>query len=252
MVDATLKWLDADGGAKPFYAMLWTQQTHHPYDLPPAQPFTDFFAGRPTPPDDYDLGRYLNNLAMVDRELGRLFAGLAERGLDKDTVVLVTGDHGEAFGDPHQAWGHGSRVYDECSRVPLMVWSPRLFAQGQRTRIVGGHVDINPTIADVLGAEPSPTWRGRSLFDEHRTGRAYFYAANDDYLLGVREGKWKYIYNATRGRDELYDMEADKDELTNVAPGHAELCQRLRQRLAAWRDDTGRHLAGIRAARGRP
>jgi arylsulfatase A-like enzyme len=136
--------------------------------------------------------------------------------------------------------------------VPFLIWNPRLFQEPQRRNIVGGHVDVNPTIADVLGVPASRFWRGRSLFDEHRTGRAYFYAANDDYLLGVREGKWKYVYNATRGRDELYDMEADPDELRNVAKDHAELCQRLRQRLAAWRDDTGRHLAEIRAARGRP
>jgi arylsulfatase A-like enzyme len=252
LIDGVIKWLGEDE-AKPFFVKLWTHMSHHPYEPMPDRPLIDFFKDNgPLPADDYDLGRHLNTIHFVDEQLGRLFAHLRERGLADDTLVLITGDHGEAFGDPHQAWGHGSRVYDECSRVPLMVWSPRLFPQGQRTRIVGGHVDINPTIADVLGAEPSPTWRGRSLFDEHRSGRAYFYAANDDYLLGVREGKWKYIYNATRGRDELYDMEADKDELTNVAPAHAELCQRLRQRLAAWRDDTGRHLAQIRAARGRP
>jgi arylsulfatase A-like enzyme len=185
----------------------------------------------------------------VDEQLGRLFAFLRERKLADDTLVVVTGDHGEAFGDPHGAWGHGSRVYDECARVPMLVWNPKLFKKGERSRSVGGHVDINPTIADVLGVPPSPSWRGRSLFDPRRSGRAYFYAANDDYLLGVREGKWKYVYNATRGRDELFDMEADPDELKNVAREHPELCQRLRQRLAAWRDDTGRHLAQIRAAR---
>lgn len=114
---------------------------------------------------------------------------------------------------------------------------------------VGGHADINPTLADLLGVPPAPSWRGRSLFDRRRTGRAYFYAANDDYLLGAREGKWKYVYNGTRGSEQLFDMAKDPDELTNPANGHRELCQRLRQRLAAWRDDTGEHLARIRAAR---
>jgi arylsulfatase A-like enzyme len=249
LFDGVLKWIDADKG-QPFFVKVWTHMSHHPYEPMPGRPWIDFFKDGELPPDDYDLGRHLNTIHFVDEQLGRLFAFLRERGLADDTLVLVTGDHGEAFGDPHGAWGHGSRVYDECSRVPLVVWSPRLFPNGERTRKVGGHVDVNPTIADVLGVPPSPSWRGRSLFDPRRTGRAYFYAANDDYLLGVREGKWKYIYNATRGRDELYDMEADPQELKNVAREHAELCQRLRQRLAAWRDDTGRHLAQIRAARG--
>ena len=252
LVDGVIKWIGEDT-AKPFFVKVWTHMSHHPYEPMTDRPLIDFFKDKgPLPVDDYDLGRHLNTIHFVDEQLGRLFAFLRERGIADDTLVLVTGDHGEAFGDPHQAWGHGSRVYDECSRVPFMLWSPRLFPQGQRNKSVGGHVDVNPTIADVLGAPPSRFWRGRSLFDEHRTGRAYFYAANDDYLLGVREGKWKYIYNATRGRDELFDMDADPDELTNVARDHAELCQRLRQRLAAWRDDTGRHLAEIRAARGRP
>lgn len=249
LIDGVLKWLDQEKG-KPFFAKVWTHMSHHPYEPMPDRPLIDFFQGA-LPRDDYDLGRYLNTLHFVDEQLGRLFAALRERGLADDTLVVVTGDHGEAFGDPHQAWGHGSRVYDEYARVPMMVWSPRLFPRGERSQTVGGHVDINPTIADVLGVPLSPSWRGRSLFDPRRTGRAYFYAANDDYLLGVREGKWKYIYNATRGSDELFDMQADPDELNNLAHGNAELCRRLRQHLAAWRDDTGRHLAQIRASRAR-
>ncbi len=248
LMDGVLKWLDQDAG-KPFFAKVWTHMSHHPYDPMTDEPFIDFFAGGPLPADDYDLGRYLNTVRFVDAQLGRLFDGLRERGLADDTLVVVTGDHGEAFGDPHGAWGHGSRVYDECARVPMMLWNPKLFAEGGRRATVGGHVDVNPTITDLLGVPASPIWRGRSLFDANRTGRVYFYAANDDYLLGVREGKWKYVYNATRGADELYDMVADPDELKNVAKDHKDLCKTLRQRLAAWRDDTGQHLAAIRAAR---
>ena len=80
-----------------------------------------------------------------------------------------------------------------------------------------------------------------------RPPRAYFYAANDDYLLGVREGQWKYIFNATRGRDDLYDLGKDPNELTNAAADNGERCRRLRQRLAAWRDYVGRELAKARA-----
>jgi phosphoglycerol transferase MdoB-like AlkP superfamily enzyme len=247
LVDGVLKWID-EGGDQPFFVKAWTTQSHHPYEPAPGVPLIDFFKGGPLPEDDYDLGRYLNTLHYTDSQLARLFAGLRERGLAEDTLVVVTGDHGEAFGEPHNAWGHGSRVYDESVRVPMMIWSPLLFPEGRRVKTVGGHVDVNPTVTDVLGVPPSPLWRGRSLFDPKRPGRAYFYAANDDYLLGVREGKWKYIYNATRGRDELYDLEQDPQEQRNVAKQHAELCHRLRQRLAAWRDDTGRHLAEIRAA----
>lgn len=244
LIDRTLDWIDRDR-SRPFYAVVWTQQSHHPYEPVPGQESHDFFAGSAPPPDDWDLGRYLNTVRDTDVQLGRLFAGLRERGLADDTLVVVTGDHGETFGDPHPTWGHGFRVFEESVRVPLMVWSPRLFPKGGRSDVVGGHVDINPTVAHLLGLPPSPTWQGRSLFDPRRPPRAYFYAANDDYLLGVREGDWKYVLNATRGRDELYHMPSDPDEKTNVAALHPERCRELRQRVAAWRHHAAEHLARV-------
>jgi arylsulfatase A-like enzyme len=247
VVDGFLRWLD-EASRAPFFAQLWTIQSHHPYEPSPDRPFVDFFAGRERPEDEYDLGRYLNTVLEADRQLARLFAGLRERGLAEDTVVVVTGDHGEAFGETHRTWGHGARVFEENVRVPLVVWNPRLFPQGGRRGSVGGHVDLNPTLADLLGVPPDAGWEGRSLFDPERPPRTYFYAANDDYLLGVREGRFKYVYNATLGRDELYDLVADPDERVNLAASDPARCRRLRQRLAAWRDFAGRQLARARGA----
>ncbi|MBI3462723.1 MAG: LTA synthase family protein, partial [Planctomycetes bacterium] len=87
LVDSLLRWIDDDSGAaRPFFVMAWTQQTHHPYEPSPGRPFIDFFKGRTLPPDDYDLGRYLNTLHEADRQLGRLFDELRRRGLADDTV----------------------------------------------------------------------------------------------------------------------------------------------------------------------
>jgi arylsulfatase A-like enzyme len=109
-------------------------------------------------------------------------------------------------------------------------------------------VDVNPTVAEVMGLPAPASWQGRSLFDRSRPPRAYFYAANDDYLLGVREQNWKYIYNATAGRDELYDLTGDPDEKRNRAAENPDKCRQLRQRLAAWRDYAGRQLAKARGS----
>lgn len=234
LVDAVLKWIDEDR-ARPFYAMAWTNESHHPYEPSPHYKPVGFFGEGKLPPDDYDLGRYLNTVRSVDHELGRLFDGLRDRGLDKDTLVVVTGDHGEAFGDPHATWGHGARIYEENVRVPLLLWSPALFPAGRRVATIGSHVDVMPTLAHLMGRPPAASWEGRSLFDRERPPRAYFYAANDDYLLGVREANWKYIYNVTRGRDQLFDLAKDPDEQRNVAAAEPEICQRLRRRLSAWR-----------------
>ena len=245
VLDRALAWIDAEKD-QPFHLVFWSQQSHHPYDPAPDQPLVDFFAEKPRPDDDYDLGRYLNTVANVDREIGRFFAGLRERGLDQNTIVVVTGDHGEAFGDPHPTWGHGFKLYEEAVRVPLMIWSPSLFPGGRRLDTVGGQVDLNPTLAHLVGATPSDTWEGKSLFARNRSPRAYFYAANDDYLLGVREGSFKYVFNATRGKEELFDLAADPDEKTNVAAKHRDRCRVLRQRLAAWKFHAGQRLAAAR------
>lgn len=246
LVDAVLRFVDQEKG-KPFYVMAWTIQSHHPYDPSPDQPFIDFF-GKDLPPDDYDLGRYLNTLREVDRQIGRLLAGLRARRLADDTMVIITGDHGEAFGDPHETWGHGFRLYDEGLKVPLMIWSPRLTQRGRHLPTIGSHVDVNPTVADLAGLKPDPSWHGRSMLAAGRPPRAYFYAANDDYLLGVREDEFKYIYNLTAGREELYDLSKDPQEKINVAAEHPLKCQRLRQRVAAWREHEAQHMAELRAA----
>jgi arylsulfatase A-like enzyme len=225
--------------------MAWTIQTHHPYDPSPDQPFIDFF-GKDLPPDDYDLGRYLNTLHEVDRQLGRLFEGLRQRKLADDTLVVITGDHGESFGFPHEAWGHGSKLYQEAVEVPLVIWNPRLIKKGKHLKTIGSHVDINPTITDLMGLPADDSWHGRSMFDPGRPPRAYFYAANDDYLLGVREDGFKYVFDVTTGREELYDLTRDPDEQVNVAAQHPVKCQQLRRRVAAWRAHEAEHLAALR------
>ena len=117
-------------------------------------------------------------------------------------------------------------------------------------------MDVNPTVADVLGLPPSPSWHGRSLFDRLRPPRAYFYAANDDYLLGVREGDWKYIYNATEGRDELYDLKTDPAEGQNTAKQEEQRVRRLQaapRRMEARRGTAaGRGPEGERAPAATP
>jgi arylsulfatase A-like enzyme len=194
----------------------------------------------------------LNLVKEADRQLGRLFDGLRERGLDQDTMVVVTGDHGEAFGEPHPTWGHGSRLYDESVKVPFVVWSPRLVTAGRRVKTVGSHVDVSATIADLVGLPPAESWHGKSLFDRTRSPRAYFYAAHDDYRLGVREGERKYIYNATTGTDLLYDLATDPTEQQNLATQFPDECRRLRQRVAAWREYVRRDLEAMKAARSKP
>jgi arylsulfatase A-like enzyme len=230
LFDGVLKYVDEKPGA-PFYVMAWTNQTHDPYVMSPDAPVADFL-GPGTAKSD--LGRYLNILHTVDEGIARLLDGLRARGLDQDTLVVITGDHGEAFADPHDYRGHGGILYDENVHVPLVLWNPRLFAGAGRSTRVGAHVDLNPTIAELLGVPFPGGWQGTSLFDDARPERAYFLTGLGEYQFGVREGPYKYVYSATFGKDHMYDITRDPEELVDVAASEPALCARQRRRIGAW------------------
>jgi arylsulfatase A-like enzyme len=233
LIDRLIEWIDQQRG-RPFMAVCWTDQTHDPYRSSPGARPIDFLHGDASAPLAADLSKYLNVVHETDEQLGRLFAALRNRRLANDTLVVVTGDHGEAFRDPHDERGHGLAVYEEEVHVPLMIWNPRLFRIGRRVATVGGHVDLSPTIADILGVKPLGGWQGFSLFDPERPPHAFFLSNVGDYLFGVRDGSWKYIYDATGGPEMLFDLGRDRDERHNLAAADPERCRELRLRIAGW------------------
>jgi len=218
--------------ARPFFMMAWSTQTHHPYEPTPGVPLLNLL--REPVPDDYDLGRYLNVLHETDRHLGRFFDTIRETGLDDNTLIVVTGDHGQAFGYPHSTYAQGRTLFQEDVHVPLMFWLPTVYRSAMRSTVVGGHVDLAPTIAELAGLPLAPDWQGRSLFDTARAPRAYFYVSGDRFELGVREANWKYILDLREGAEQLYDLDRDPTEQRNLAAQYPQRCTRLRQRLAAW------------------
>jgi arylsulfatase A-like enzyme len=204
--------------------MLWTTMTHYPYFAP--QEEVDFAT------DDVELYRYLNALRHGDRALGRLLAALDRLDIADDTLVVVVGDHGEAHGQ-HGERGHGSQLYQENIHIPLVLINPRLF-RGETSDAIGGLVDIAPTIMDILGLPPAPIWQGRSLLAADRPPRTYFFSPLAELLFGYREGDRKYIYNASRGSFEIYDLGRDPTEQQNVYNDDPEVRDAILGRLAAW------------------
>ena len=228
-----IRWIDEKPNES-FFAICWTDQTHDPYPLSPGVTPIDFFAGKPAPPLAKDLSAYLNVVHETDRHLGEMFDALRARGLADDTLVVVTGDHGEAFADPHEQRGHAWSVFEEETHVPLMLWNPRLFPNGGRAPIIGGHVDVNPTIVDLLGIEPDAQWQGYSLFDPAKPNRAFFMAIAGGDIFGVRDGDWKYIYDVTSARESLFNLATDPTEQHDLRANEAERAKNLRQHVAAW------------------
>jgi glucan phosphoethanolaminetransferase (alkaline phosphatase superfamily) len=231
--DALIRWIDEKPNES-FFAICWTDQTHDPYPLAADTARADFFAGKPKPRFAKDLSAYLNVVHETDRHLGRMFDALRERGLADDTLVVVTGDHGEAFADPHNERGHAWSVYEEETHVPLVIWNPRLFPTGERIANIGGHVDLNPTLVDLLGVEPDAEWQGHSLFDPAKPNRAYFLAIAGGDVFGVRDGDWKYFYDVTSARESLFNVRTDPLEQSDVVTRNPDRAHELRQRVAAW------------------
>jgi phosphoglycerol transferase MdoB-like AlkP superfamily enzyme len=221
--DSFVEWAGRES-ERPFFAMMWTYQTHYPYFVVGNE--IDFGV------EDKTLNRYLNALHHGDEVLGNLLRWLQGRNILESTLVVLVGDHGEAFGR-HDQWVHASRIYEENIHVPFILINPALFS-GEKFSTIGGLIDIAPTVMDILDLPPSDKWQGRSLFQGARTGRVYFFAPWSGLRFGYRDGNLKLIFDASNNTSEVYDLEKDPRETENLAKALPEFAQEGHQRLAAW------------------
>jgi len=216
-------WLDKDT-TKSFFSMIWTVQGHYPY----------FFTGKEEDfgVSDYNFNRYLNCLKHDDELIGELLEILEEKGLSSSTLVVITGDHGEAFGQ-HNQYGHGTGIYEENLKVPLYFINPELF-HGERKNDIAGMKDLATTTLSVLGIEIPEKWQGRNLL-RTKTNEIFYFAPWSDYLFGYRKNKRKYIFNESRNTIEVYDLKEDPHEKINLyQPEMREEVKAIRNRIAAW------------------
>jgi arylsulfatase A-like enzyme len=221
---------------KKFFLMLWNYDTHFPFcDGGDTTEFDEQYfppAVRADAERKEDFVTFLRSLHRVDRLIGDFYGELERLGLADDTVVVVTGDHGESAGQ-HGWFFHGHSLYDEEVHVPLFLISPHLALLGPRSSRVGSHIDLWPTLTDICDLPVNPLWQGRSLLggrpDDDR--RAYFFRKGH---LGVREGKFKYIWDYEAQLDLLFDMEKDPGERDNIAADYEDFCKRQRTRLRDW------------------
>ncbi len=249
--DQLIEWIGKHRD-RPFFVMAWSDQTHHPYRLAPGQtPWKSLPEGWKS--DDGSLSRYLTLLHETDALIGRLLDTLRARGLAEKTVVAITGDHGEAFGRYHQVRAHGFSLYEEEVRVPLLLWNPALFRGGHRVATVGSHLDLGPSLLEILGVTQPPDWEGLSLFTKPDSGPVFLFSAGwGERVLGIRNGPWKYIFDARRGVDELYLLSRDPHEQMNLAGEEPDRSQQFRRQLAVWMRATGEGTRSAPACEGSP
>ncbi|MBI4703209.1 MAG: sulfatase [Deltaproteobacteria bacterium] len=162
--------------------------------------------------------RYLRALARVDAQIGKIWAALRERGLEGRTVLMVTGDHGEAFGE-HGRKFHATTLYEELVRVPLVVVCP-----GLAPRKVGepvSLVDIAPTVLDLFGRPTPGLFMGQSLVpflrgQDPRLARPIALESGRHLQALVLRDGTKLIRNRKKLTEEIYDLSRDPAESRNL------------------------------------
>ncbi|MEA2691061.1 MAG: arylsulfatase [Acidobacteriota bacterium] len=242
VVGKALEWIGSPAVRdRPFFAWVHLYDPHAPYA--PPEPFASRYAEHP----------YNGEIAWTDSLVGQLLAGLDSLGVRERTVIAVIGDHGESLGE-HGETGHGFFVYEPTTRVPFLLAGPYPGLTGKRVRPVARHVDLMPTLLELLGVTDGPPVQGRSLVPLI-TGKAAatpsaspvlppgyseaFYARFHygwSELRAVRTERYHFI---EAPRAELYDLATDPGELHNLAATERRTVALLRKSLGEIEQRTG-------------
>ncbi|MEE8525939.1 MAG: sulfatase [Thermoanaerobaculia bacterium] len=207
---------------RPFFLFFHTFEVH------------DFRTRSPRPgesPGD-DRRLYDQRIAYTDARLGRLLDAVESSELRRHLAIVFTSDHGESFGG-EQPPGHGY-LFDDNLLVPLVIELPDGRGAGTRIARQVRSIDVVPTILDAVGLPGDETLDGVSLLpaidgDAAAPPVATSYAAEGNHGLALRIGnRWKYTFdNAVwpehRGREALYDLDADPGERRDLGAGHPRL-----------------------------
>jgi arylsulfatase A-like enzyme len=203
------RWLDTIGTSRSFL-FLHLYEPHTPYD-PPAR-----FA---------DYAPYDAEIAYVDEIVGRLIKYLKARQLYEKATIVLAADHGEGLGD-HGEQEHGLFVYEEAVRVPLIVKQEGNAGAGRHVADPVQHIDLVPTVLDLVKAPISGGLRGHSLkplldgggplperviYSEEWYGRDHF---GWSPLTTATDGRYRFI---RAPREELYDLQRDPHQRDNLA-----------------------------------
>jgi arylsulfatase A-like enzyme len=191
------------------------------------------------------VSRYLAEITLMDEQIGRVLATLDRLGLRERTLVIYTTDHGDFCGGHGQMDKHFN-MYDDVVRVPLIMrWPGEIPAGARRDDFVSHEIDLARTVVTLARSACPSSFLGVDLVPVAKglrgTGRQDIFTQYQGTQFGLysqrmlRDSRWKYVWNLT-DVDELYDLQSDPGELTNLAAREefSPELQRLRRRLIVW------------------
>ncbi len=208
VMDKALEYLNQSDS--PWFLWIHCYDPHDPYE--PPEPFKTKYSGH----------LYDGEVAYVDSVLNKLFQYLGNKDFYENTVIVFTGDHGESLGE-HGEETHGFLSYNSTIWVPLMIYSPGIKPQTVKQNV--SHIDLFPTICDILninqpsflqGTSLTPLMNGKNL----KESSIYFESLLPYYTMGwapirgIIKGNTKYFDSPI---PELYDLEKDFNETRDLS-----------------------------------
>lgn len=219
------RWLD-ENTIHPFFVWVHFFDPHLPYD--PPSPYREQFPDTP----------YDGEIAYMDFYVGKILDKLREQDLLANTLIILAGDHGEAFGEKQEK-GHGVFIYESTMRVPLIFYAESCLPTGEVIEARVRLIDIMPSILDMLdttlpkdiqGVSLLPFMEGKKKDDLSSYIESYYPRENFGWseLVGLIDGEWKYI---KAPQEELYDLKQDPREEKNLIQEERKIVQEKRDKL---------------------
>jgi arylsulfatase A-like enzyme len=243
-VAEAIRWIDTVDDGAPFFIYLNLQNSHIPYETPADFPrrfgpakidFAIRFGGYPREENLTVKDLYSDSLAYSDHQLGKLVAHLKATGEWDRTLMVVTGDTGQEFYE-HGRVAHAGQIWNEVMRVPLVIRAPGL------TPALDGrpaqHIDIPPTVLELLGLPPHPSFQGRSLngpWDGAERSRFLMAQTPLAFQFGIVRGNFKLTYDVKTTLNTMYNLARDPMEYNDIGPKNRKRVEKYRKLLDTWR-----------------
>lgn len=172
---------------------------------------------------DYYIAQYDASIRNVDEKIGILLDKLVQDSFTKNSIIIITADHGEMFGEHGYYFHHGRFLFEPLIKIPLILYYPGVFKHRVVSVPVSGNIDIMPTLLDILKIPNKNPMKGASLLPlikgSNRYPHKYLFSEVESHCRSVRTEEWKLISDAHGSRSEeyqLYNLKKDPNELNNL------------------------------------